>query len=101
MKSIVRILIIMLITLPSAFAIGKNDPVETISVGRKNLFVLKVDRDFIGAHVDVFTPDGHQLSSQFLMRRKMIIDFGAVNSGTYVIMVRNEDEILRYEFVRK
>jgi hypothetical protein len=35
------------------------------------------------------------------MRRKMIIDFGAVNSGTYVIMVRNEDEILRYEFVRK
>lgn len=101
MKSIIRILVIILVLLPSAFAIGKHKPVETTSSERKNQFVLKVDMDFIGAEVDVFTPDGYQISSQFLMRRKMIIDFGDVSTGTYTILVRNDDETLRYEFVKK
>lgn len=101
MKSIIRILAIILVSLPSAFAIGKNDPVETTSNERKNQFVLKVDMDFIGAEVVVFTPDGYQISSQFLLRRKMIIDFGDVSTGTYTILVRNDDETLRYEFVKK
>jgi hypothetical protein len=100
MKIVTIILVIILISLPQVFA-GNKRPIETTNNERKNQFVLKVGKDFIGAHVEVFTPEGHQISSQFLMRRKMIIDFGGVDTGTYTIFVRNEDEILRYEFVRK
>lgn len=101
MKSLISILVIVLMSLPQAFAGNKHSLVKTASIKHKNQFVLTVDKDFIGGHIVVLSADGHQVTSQRLLKRKMVIDFFDVKAGVYTILLKNEDEILEYEFVKK
>lgn len=92
---------VLLIVSTSAFAAQPQDQVNIVYSKHPNLFVFKANRKLLGAHVEVLSADGNQVTTQRLMKRKMIIDFCDVKSGIYTIVVSKNDLVQKYEFVRK
>jgi len=83
MKTLIKVLVAgFLIISSSAHA---DDIANTPAYKHKSLFVLKTQKKFKGAKVEVFHASGELLTSQNLLKRKMIIDFSSVQQGTYVI----------------
>ena len=79
-------------------------PDETIIIGRiknKNVFVFKAEKHFVGATVEVYASNGELLTSQSLVKRKMIIDFGTALQDTYTIRVVKGAETREYQYVKK
>jgi hypothetical protein len=85
MKTLIKILVAgCLLISTSAFA---DEILTAYAKQPKNLFVLKAQKKFKGARVEVFEADGDLITSQNLQKRKMVIDFGNRKNGTYVIRV--------------
>jgi hypothetical protein len=79
-------------------------PKETIIIGHsknKDLLVFKTEKKFAGALVEVYTSQGELLTSQHLLKRKMIIDFGSVMKDTYTIRVVKGNAIREYQYIKK
>ena len=68
---------------------------------KDSLFVLKTDKKFIGAQVEIYSSEGTLVTSQSLNKRKMIIDFGSVTKDTYTIRVVKDGETQEFHFERK
>ena len=86
----------------SASASGLQDDIMGEGPAKyKNLFVVKTDKKFTGAKVEVISAHGDVLTSQNLQKRKMIIDFGSVQIGTYTIRVSKGDRIQEFQYVKK
>ncbi|MCW5912077.1 MAG: hypothetical protein KIT62_13465 [Cyclobacteriaceae bacterium] len=77
-----------------------NDPVDVIRTRNENQFIFKVDREMLGAHVVVLSEEGTPITSQRLMKRKMIIDFSDVRAGYYTIVVKKDGKVEKFEYVR-
>lgn len=104
MKKYRKILLIgvaVLVMMQPAFAARSNDPVVMIPSKHKNLFVLKADRKFVGAKVEIIQLNGDVLSRQTLNKRKMIIDFGDVHEGSYVIRVSKNGRVEEFHYDKK
>ena len=91
----------VLVMMQPVFAARNNDPVVMVPSKHKNLFVLKADRKFIGAKVEIVQLNGDVLSRQMLNRRKMIIDFGDVAEGSYVIRVSKNGRVEEFHYDKK
>lgn len=75
--------------------------IEVVKTKYKNLFMMKVDRAFIGAEVEVYYSNGDLVTTQKLKRRKVIIDFCDTRFGTYTIKVKNGKEVLNFQYVKQ
>lgn len=87
-----------LIALPLLAVATDGDSVRTKD---KDLFVLKTERKFAGAKVEVFTNSGQLVTAQKVEGRKVIIDFGSTEYGTYTIKVSKGDRVKEFEYIRK
>jgi hypothetical protein len=100
MKIIVNVLLVALLMssgyLASAEAIEAGEPPKY-----KNLFTLKAEKQFIGSQVEIYNSRGQLVTSQSLQKRKMIIDFGEVQFGTYTIKVSNGTEQREFTYIKK
>jgi hypothetical protein len=67
----------------------------------KNLFVYKADKNLVGGKVEILAYNGQVITSQHLQRRKMIIDFGDVQFGTYTIRVSKGSKSEEFQFTKK
>lgn len=67
----------------------------------KNLFVVKADRLFVGANVQVFYSNGNLITAQKLQKKKMIIDFEDAKTGTYTIRVTKGNKTKEFEYIKK
>jgi hypothetical protein len=85
----------MLICLLSANVLASSDPTK-----EKDLYVLKTDRSFVGAKVDIYSSKGHVLTTQLLRKKKVIIDFTDVKDGYYIIRVSKGSKVKEFQFVK-
>lgn len=76
---------------------------ETVTLGGdkdKDLFVMKAKK-LVGGKVEVYTSSGVLITAQPLQKRKMIIDFGTVTSGTYTIRVVKGSDTREYQYTKR
>ncbi len=99
MKIVTTYLLVMMVVFTTQ---ALDEDVTAIIPGKSNhIVVFKTDRKFIGATVEVLDANGNPVVAQKLERRRMMVDFGLVRSGEYTILVKIEDDVLEYRYVKK
>jgi hypothetical protein len=99
MKTLIKVLVAgCLLISSSAFA---DDVIPVPASKHKDLFVVKAQKKFKGAKVEVFHANGALITSHNMQKRKMIIDFGSVQRGTYVIRLTKGNEVQEYQYTSK
>ncbi|HEY9047451.1 MAG TPA: T9SS type A sorting domain-containing protein [Ohtaekwangia sp.] len=99
MKTLIKVLVAGCLFIASS---AHADDITSIPAYKhKNLFVLKTQKKFKGAKVEVFHANGELLTSQNLQKRKVIIDFGSVQHGTYVIRLTKGNNVQEFEYTSK
>lgn len=76
---------------------------ETVTIGgdkEKDLFVMKAKK-LVGGKVEVYSASGELITAQPVQRKKMIIDFGTVMSGTYIIRVVKGTDTREYQYTKR
>lgn len=102
MKTLIKVLVASLILFSISVHAGpKDDTRAGISGKDKSVFILKANKKFIGAKVEVFKADGELIAYQSLQKRKVVIDFGEVRLGTYTIRVTKGKDTQEYLFTKK
>ena len=91
----------LLITSTASFAENTPEKIEVVSSRYKNLFVLKAEKKFIGATVEILSSNGEVVTAQRLQKRKMIIDFCDVKYGAYTIRVTKDTKVKEFQYVKK
>ena len=90
------LLLLALVSLSHAIAapMAIRGPVETVilvtTTAHKNILVFKVNKKFIGAHMEVLSVNGDCITCQKLIRRKTIINLGDALPGTYIIRIQKD-----------
>lgn len=99
MKALIKIsaLLMLIAMITPAYSQG---PVHVIHTRNQYQFVFKVNKEMLGAHVDIQSEDGNQINSQRLMKRKMIIDFTDLPVGHYTVVVEKDGKAESFEYVR-
>lgn len=111
MKTFVKIFLLLVLLMVVAAAVfaapartAKKDSDTTLvrvtPTHYKDLLVLKADKDFIGAVVEVHDATGALLISGSLQKRKMILDFYDTPSGTYTILVIRKGKTLSFNHTK-
>lgn len=75
-------------------------PVQVIT-SRMNVFYFKVDKEFLGAELEIYSEDGVKLFSQKITERKVLIDFYYENPGKYNILIRKGEVLEQFTFVKE
>ncbi|MDH4089953.1 MAG: hypothetical protein OEV24_05780 [Cyclobacteriaceae bacterium] len=98
-----KILITILATLFSLSAANALTPAGHFASGKSkdSLFVLRAEKKFVGAIVEIYASTGELVTSKSLNKRKMIIDFGSVMKDTYTIVVVKGDEKQEFQYEKK
>ena len=71
------------------------------SYTQENIFVLKASRRYKGAEVEVLSSTGYLVTSRKLTKRKLIIDFKNVQTGSYLIRVKKGGMIEEFQFNKR
>jgi hypothetical protein len=102
MKTMTRLLLVILVIMGALVAkAALAADASGIKSKRPNLFVLKVDKEFDGAMVEVHYANGDLVTSQKLEKRKLIIDFCDTRFGQYTISVVKGDKKKEFQYVKK
>lgn len=67
---------------------------------RMNVFYFKMDKEFLGAELEIFSEDSVQLVTQKISKRKVLIDFYYENAGKYIIRLKKGDELEQFSFTK-
>ncbi len=98
-------LLTLALLLSSAIAfstpIDQKGSAKTIPSKHLNLLVFKVDRKFKKAMVEIYSANGDLVAITALAKRKMIINFCDVKSGTYIVKVKKNNHVEEFQFVKK
>lgn len=101
MKTFITISISILLvigTLAVANPLNSSDISTTLN---GNIFILKAAKKYKGADVEVVSANGTVVTSQRLLKRKLIIDFKNVQSGNYNIKVKKGTTLEEFKFTKK
>lgn len=101
MKALINILAVFFLFLSITASARNTDEGAYEKEKQKNLFVMKADKKFRGARVEVLSASGNVITSGNLEKRKVVIDFNAVKFGTYTIRVSKGDETKEFHFVKR
>jgi|SRR6187399_2351719 hypothetical protein len=93
--------LVIILTYTSRASAAIHDGLSTVPAKYKNLFVFKADRKYVGAKVEVLTSTGAVVTTQTLEKRKMIIDFCDVKSGSYTIRVSKGHNVQEFQYDKK
>ncbi len=99
MKTVITC-VIVLSSLTAANATARNEGVAPGN-SKDSLFVLRAEKKFVGATVEIYTSTGELITSQSLSKRKVVIDFGSVMKDTYTIRVVKGIEVREFQFEKK
>lgn len=67
---------------------------------RMDVFYAKIDKEFVGAELEVFASDGERLSTQKIDHRRVLIDFYYEDAGTFLIIFKKGDVQEAFNFVK-
>jgi hypothetical protein len=82
-------------------ATTKHISPEITTLTTEDLLVLRATRKFKGAEIEVFSSSGYLVTSGKLNKRKMIIDFKNVRSGSYLIRVKKGNTQEEFSFTKQ
>ena len=74
-----------------------SDPCKTAPISvlsrKRDIFYFKVCKEFIGACIEVFSPEGELLASDEITHQKALVDFFFEKPGDYkIVFKKNEEE---------
>jgi len=69
----------------------KEGPVSVLS-RKMDIFYFKVCKDFIGARIEIYSPDGELLVADEITHPKALVDFYFEKPGDYTIKFVKDDE---------
>src|SRR5690349_9461629 len=102
MKTLLKIIFlgVLSVLLTMAAMANTNDPVKQKHVSEKDkgLFVFKADRELIGAKVEILQENGGVIAEQVLSKRKLVIDFNEIRSGSYKIRISKGEKIKEFSY---
>ncbi|MBT1705563.1 hypothetical protein KK060_19895 [Fulvivirgaceae bacterium PWU20] len=102
MKTLLKIVVLCVLTvLLTLAAKAKGKDPESGDKSKNSLYVLKTDKRFIGAQVEIIQPNGDVISKQILQKRKMIIAFDEARLGAYIIRVSKDGKTREYKYEKK
>jgi hypothetical protein len=112
MKTFVKVflLIVVLVALASAVFAAPVSPLkkdkDSVSVTvtpthYKDLLILKADKTYIGATVEVHDVTGALVASSQIHKKKMIIDFYDIPYGAYTICVVKDKKTHEFNYTKK
>jgi hypothetical protein len=79
--------------------IGAKSLVHVMS-NRMDVFYFKVDKELLGAELEIYSQNGIKLFTQKISHRKVLIDFYFENPGNFIIMVRKGDTLEEFNFTK-
>jgi hypothetical protein len=91
--SLTKLIVLLLLANIPALA----ETMDTVRTGSRNELVMKLEKEFLGARVEVITADGKILLMNSLQRRKLVIVFAEPKIGSY--LVRFTKGSLKQEFM--
>ena len=97
-SSLIFFAVLMFVT---SLAFANENTADHGSAKHKNLFTFKTDKKLVGAEVSVYYANGERLTTQKLLKKKMIIDFNDARMGTYTIVVKKGNNEKEFQFVKK
>lgn len=95
---------LLLSLLAASFSVSARrlkDSVSTDEPKHESLFVLRTQKELVGAQVEVFYSNGNLITAQKLQRKKMIIDFSDAKLGTYTIRVTKGNKTKDFRYIKK
>jgi hypothetical protein len=103
MRTILKIIVICVLSVLLTIAAKANDTRgwEPKPAKNKNLFVVKADKKFLGAKVEVLYGAGEVITEQKLLKRKIMIDFDDVRIGTYTVRITKGKDVKEYQYLKK
>ena len=102
MKPKTRILLVLIVVLSALIAkSAMAADVTEIKTKYPHLFVLKANRKYAGATVEVYYSNGDLVTSQQIEKRRIIIDFCDTKYGEYTIRVVKGDKKIEFQYVKK
>src|SRR5688572_21243723 len=102
MKPKTRILLVLIVILSALIAkSAMAADVRQIKTKYSHLFVLKANRKYAGATVEVYYSNGDLVTTQKIEKRRMIIDFCDTRYGEYTIRVVRGNEKKEFQYVKK
>jgi hypothetical protein len=90
----------ILILLVALTAFSKQNPEKnhvSVKTVKREIFYFKVDKQFLGATVNVYNKQGMLIVTEKVARRKNIIDFFDQYAGTYTIVITKGELVETFE----
>lgn len=84
----------------SVSASTKNEGISAVKSKHNSLLVLKSNRKFIGATVEVVSSRGEVITSEKLEKRKLLIDFKNVEQGSYTVRLTKGTEVREFNYLK-
>jgi hypothetical protein len=97
------LIVVVLMMLVSAVFAGPMKDTTHVTVSPthfKNLLILKADKQYMGATVEVHDANGALITSAELNKRKMIIDFYDIPYGAYTICVVKDKTVKEFKYTK-
>jgi hypothetical protein len=91
--------IALLVMVLSVSASPKNEGVNAIKSKHNDLFMLKTNRQFAGATVEVISSRGEVITSKKMNRRKMVIDFKYTQQGSYTVRLVKGSNVKEFNYL--
>jgi len=101
MKTLITLVVALVLLTGNAYSAdpGKSTIISTAK--NTSVFVLKTEKKYVGATVEIYSSNGDLVTSQNIQKRKMIIDFGSVLQDTYTIRVVKGSDQREYSYIKK
>jgi len=72
----------------------------TLLPTRGETFCFKVDREFIGAEVEIVDLYGTPIGATKVMGKRMLIDLSQLTPDSYVIRIKKNDTVFEYRYIK-
>lgn len=101
MKTFITLSVSILLVIGTLAVANSSDSPDISTTISDNIFILKAAKKYKGADVEVVSANGTVVTSQRLLKRKLIIDFENVQSGDYNIKVKKGTAVEEFKFTKK
>jgi hypothetical protein len=73
-----------------------SDPCKTAPISvlsrKRDIFYFKVCKEFMGARIEVYSPEGELLATEEITHQKALVDFFFEKPGDYKIVFKKDEE---------
>lgn len=110
MKTFVKIFLLIVVLLvlasvvfatPAAPLKNDLDTVTVTSTLYKDLLIVKTNKEYIGAAIEVHDSTGAVVAASHISKKKTIVDFYDIPSGNYWICVVKSNRTFQFNYTKK